>query len=729
MKRKYLLTAFAILFYYLPVTAQSFSINTDGSTANASAILDVKSTAKGMLIPRMTLVNRNAIATPATGLLIYQTDNTPGFYYYDGGAWILMTTVNNNLWRAGTFGDIYNTNTQDVGIATTGPIARLHVGDGNVVFSEPGDIPASVSFPAITNNGRRFMWIPDKAAFRAGYVIGNNWDDFETGDYSFASGYNCVASGERSVSMGSNNVASGVRSFALGAADTATGTGSLATGLETHATGTYSASFNLQTTASGFSSASFGRNTYSKYSSGFVLGVMNDTSYIYNPSDPINTNRIFQIGNGDPTTSVRRNAMTVLQNGNTGIGTVSPTARLHVADSSVLFSAKIDMPLIPGNTPASGAGLRMMWYADKGAFRAGGIGDTQWDKDSIGTFSFATGFNNKAKGLYSNAMGVSNEATGTASTAMGSQSLATREYTTAIGFAPWATGYGATAIGYIPTASYSYSTAIGNYVRAYADYATAIGNDSYAYGTRSSSLGSNLKSKSYAGLVVGVYNDSANAASSGSFNSNNRVFQIGNGTADNARKNAMTVLQNGNIGIGELIPSAHVHISGSDGTNQVIIEDTLNNKTLRLSNDGGASGPYIGTSTNHPFSLVTNNTVRAIITNAGLVDVKNDLTVQNGRGIIRNTDGTQSKRLTATATVNATFTAGQTQTFAITWSEAFSATPDAYVANATGPGGWAEVIMTIGNVSTTGAILYVYNPRTVSASPNFTIRVVAIGAQ
>ena len=55
--------------------------------ADASAILDVVSTSKGMLVPRMTSTQRNAISSPATGLLIYQTNSTPGFYYYDGSTW------------------------------------------------------------------------------------------------------------------------------------------------------------------------------------------------------------------------------------------------------------------------------------------------------------------------------------------------------------------------------------------------------------------------------------------------------------------------------------------------------------------------------------------------------------------------------------------------------------------------------------------------------------------
>jgi BclB C-terminal domain-containing protein len=57
-----------------------------GGTPNAGAKLDVSATNKGILIPRITFTNRPA--TPATGLLIYQTDNTPGFYYYTGTAWV-----------------------------------------------------------------------------------------------------------------------------------------------------------------------------------------------------------------------------------------------------------------------------------------------------------------------------------------------------------------------------------------------------------------------------------------------------------------------------------------------------------------------------------------------------------------------------------------------------------------------------------------------------------------
>ena len=65
---------------------------------NNSAILEMVSTNKGVLVPRMTQLQRDAIASPATGLLIYQTDIIAGFYYYSGTAWTAVganTTLSN----------------------------------------------------------------------------------------------------------------------------------------------------------------------------------------------------------------------------------------------------------------------------------------------------------------------------------------------------------------------------------------------------------------------------------------------------------------------------------------------------------------------------------------------------------------------------------------------------------------------------------------------------------
>jgi hypothetical protein len=73
------------------------SINTDGTDPDGSAMLDVKSTDKGMLIPRMDSTQRVGIATPATGLLVYQTDGTDGFWFYNGTAWVSLNGSTANI--------------------------------------------------------------------------------------------------------------------------------------------------------------------------------------------------------------------------------------------------------------------------------------------------------------------------------------------------------------------------------------------------------------------------------------------------------------------------------------------------------------------------------------------------------------------------------------------------------------------------------------------------------
>ncbi len=104
---RYILVSILLLTatFIQQATAQSLAINTDGSTADASALLDVKSTLKGMLIPRMNKTERNAIAAPATGLLVFQ--NAPdsiGFYYYSGSAWLQVANSSNGWSTTGNAG-------------------------------------------------------------------------------------------------------------------------------------------------------------------------------------------------------------------------------------------------------------------------------------------------------------------------------------------------------------------------------------------------------------------------------------------------------------------------------------------------------------------------------------------------------------------------------------------------------------------------------------------------
>lgn len=80
---------FLFLLTLQPAFAQNIGIGTTNPAS--SARLEISSTTQGMLIPTLTTAQRNAINNPATGLLVFQTDGTPGFYYYSGITWVNLT--------------------------------------------------------------------------------------------------------------------------------------------------------------------------------------------------------------------------------------------------------------------------------------------------------------------------------------------------------------------------------------------------------------------------------------------------------------------------------------------------------------------------------------------------------------------------------------------------------------------------------------------------------------
>ena len=57
-----------------------------------SAMLHVQDTAKGLLVPRMTAAQKAAINNPAEGLMVYQTNEVKGFWYFTGGNWVAVST-------------------------------------------------------------------------------------------------------------------------------------------------------------------------------------------------------------------------------------------------------------------------------------------------------------------------------------------------------------------------------------------------------------------------------------------------------------------------------------------------------------------------------------------------------------------------------------------------------------------------------------------------------------
>lgn len=127
-----LLTLLAFCFPFL-INAQNIGIGTN--TPDASALLDISSTQKGLLVPRMSSTERASILSPAVGLVVF--DNTTySFWVFRGdinGGWQeLITSLDKHWDRLGA--NVYNTNNGNVGIGTNTPPQKLSINDINPVI-------------------------------------------------------------------------------------------------------------------------------------------------------------------------------------------------------------------------------------------------------------------------------------------------------------------------------------------------------------------------------------------------------------------------------------------------------------------------------------------------------------------------------------------------------------------------------------------------------------------
>ncbi len=249
----------------------------------------------------------------------------------------------------------------------------------------------------------------------------------------------------------------------------------------------------------------------------------------------------------DWSTFTRR--LTISPSGKVGIGTDQPTALLEVNAGAVLFKGPVaELPFTPADPPASGAGTRMMWYPDKAAFRVGRVVGDTWDKDSIGNYSIAGGFGNKAKGV------MSFIGAGEAGTASGTHAfIGSGTDNSASG------NYSFIGNGNLNTASGRMSFIGG-------------GEDHHASGEYSFiGSGAGLFARSYGETVFGTYATDYTPASATSFNTDDRLFIIGNGTSTGNRSNALTILKSGSIGVGTSAPENRIHVEGSATSTQHIL--------------------------------------------------------------------------------------------------------------------------------------------------------------
>ncbi|MEO0899783.1 MAG: tail fiber domain-containing protein [Bacteroidota bacterium] len=287
--------------------------------------------------------------------------------------------------------------------------------------------------------------------------------------------------------------------------------------------------------------------------------------------------------------------------GRVGIGIDTPVTALHLRDTSNF--------LIGENL--TGSGFKMIYYAQKGAFRVGYLNNPFggynynkfWDYDSVGFYSFAAGQNSRAKGFGSFAFGSFGWADGSGSVAFFGQARGNNSYT----FGGSSRGRGSFTVegvadeeGGIAMYGYTggrYGVSIGGGTTGLGasssreDYAIAIGwnsdargqasialgpSDAYGYnafstgwvtearGNYSSTFGYQTNSYPYASMALGRFN--VITGDSASWVNSDPIFMIGDGTSNGNRSNSFIIQKNGQTAIGYNAPTGMLQVSSALGS-------------------------------------------------------------------------------------------------------------------------------------------------------------------
>ena len=307
----------------------------------------------------------------------------------------------------------------------------------------------------------------------------------------------------------------------------ASGDYSIASGFNTLASGGISAAFGFDTTSSGNISSSFGLGTIAESYAETVVGTYDTNYFEDNDSGFHEFDRAFVVGNGE-SDSNRSDALIVNKNGTV----LAPSMDISeiIGDKMLITKEYADNNLTPSGLQRITDGLTGWRLIGYDPLNYGILGQDAVDlsissnpssfKGARGNKSFASGSNSTALGSNSTAMGINTNAEGNSSFAVGT--------------GPDATGFASVAMGANTIASGSYSTAIGQEVTA----------------------------PSYSEFAIGYWNTNYTPTNPTSPNTNDRLFVIGNGSNNNNRKNALTLLKNGRLGLETETPDVKLHITG-----------------------------------------------------------------------------------------------------------------------------------------------------------------------
>lgn len=141
----------AATFSVLSITAYTQAVGIGTTSPNASAMLDVTSSNKGFLAPRMNSSTRTGIPSPAAGLLIFDT-TTGSYWYYSGSTWVnLAGSGGSSPWNVnGNY--IYHLS-DSLGLGTSSPDEKLHISNGQMRLSRTAPHENKIIFSMPATNG------------------------------------------------------------------------------------------------------------------------------------------------------------------------------------------------------------------------------------------------------------------------------------------------------------------------------------------------------------------------------------------------------------------------------------------------------------------------------------------------------------------------------------------------------------------------------------------------
>ncbi len=657
------------------LSQDNVAINNTGAPPDSSAMLDVQSTTKGMLVPRMSSAQREMIDNPAEGLLVYDSD-TETFWFRQGGQWAELVSGKSGLRDADGDTRVVVEETPD------DDVIRFYTGDRNVGYLSWSDsLETNLGFDAGTNASSS---AGTHVGYRAGYLdngINNTILGASAGEDTL-SGYNNTFIGTYSGSntkSGYNNSFTGAHSGALNIE-----------GYNNAFVGAFSGNFNI----SGFRNSFFGagagasnrggiQNTFIGTAAGYYQEEGENNTYIGGAAGQgtvVDSNGIrntaigafagFKIGTGERNTMIGSYSGTNLTSGiqNTFLGassgnaTTSGERNIFLGDGSGFYNTvgswntfvgeDSGVDNIDGNFNVALGHTAL--YNNTSRSHLVAVGDSALYNNGIGATLSYHATNNSALGtrsLFSNTIGYENtgvgkkslyhNTTGTYNTAVGSDCLS---YNTT-GSNNTATGFQTLGV----NSSGSNNSAYGFYAMIY----NSTGHENAAFGKEALYFNQGGFSNTAIGAETlfnnsgGDYNTAlgfqalsgnttGNMNTALGYNADVAASNLSNATAIGAnalasQSNSLVLGYGANVSIGNNTPNQLLSVGDDFGS-------YLTGNRITIGNDTGISGLNIGEDIdNRAFVLWDNsNNYFEVGTRSGSTTYSSTLIIKNGKAGINN---------------------------------------------------------------------------------------------